>query len=88
MTRQAFDYAGSCILRRNATDDQAIKTSNNAIATTHIGLRAIGFLVAERKPLKILVQRSVPTVKLVSLIGGQQLAYRTINSGTHPSNPV
>ena len=53
----------------------------------HVGLRAVGFLVDERKALQKLVQLALATIKGLNGVRTGQFANWLISLRTQPSNP-
>ena len=53
----------------------------------HVGLRAVGFLVDQRKALQKLVQCALATIKGLNGVRCGQFAYWLLNLRTQPSSP-
>jgi len=59
----AFGHTRCRVGRLNASHGQTVETNDRAGLATHVGLRAVGFLIDERKALQKLVQCSLATIK-------------------------
>ena len=59
----AFGHTGCRTGRLNATNRQAVETNDRARMAGHVGLRAVGFLVDERKALQKLIQCALATIE-------------------------
>ena len=66
---------------------QAVETDDRARLAAHVGLRAVGFLVDERKALQKLVQCGLTTIKGLNGVRTGQFANWLISLRTQPRSP-
>ena len=66
---------------------QAVETNDRARMVAHVGLRAVGFLVDERKALQELIQCALATIKGLNGVRTGQFAYWLVSLRTQPSSP-
>lgn len=83
----AFGHTRYRIGWLDTANRQAVETNDRARLAAHVGLRAIGFLVDERKALQKLVQRALTTIKGLYGVRTGQFAYWLISPRTQPSSP-
>lgn len=60
----------------DAANRQAVETKDRARMAAHVGLRAVGFLVDERKALQELIQCALATIKGLNGVRTSQFANR------------
>ena len=71
----------------NATHGQTIETNDRAGMAPHVGLRAVGFLIDERKALQELIQCALATIKGLNGVRTGQFANWLVSLRTQPSSP-
>jgi hypothetical protein len=82
-----FGYTRCRTGRLNATNRQTVETNDRARMATHVGLRAIRFLVDERKALQKLIQCALATVEGLNGVRAGQFANWLVSMRTQPSSP-
>ncbi|WP_293661552.1 hypothetical protein, partial [Rhodoferax sp. OV413] len=83
----AFDHTRSRFGWLNAAHRQTVKTNNRAGTTTHVGLRAVGFLAHKRKAMQKLIQRVLATIKGPYCVRSSQPSNWLVIQQTQPSSP-
>ena len=71
----------------DAANRQSVETKDRARMAAHVGLRAVGFLVDERKALQELIQCALATIKGLNGVRGGQFANGLVGLRTQPSSP-
>jgi len=71
----------------NATHGQNVETNDRVGMVTHVGLRAVGFLIDERKVQQELIQCALATIKGLNGVRPGQFAYWLVRPRTQPSSP-
>ena len=85
--RNAFGHTRCRIGWLDTANRQAVETNDRARMAAHVGLRAVRFLVDERKALQKLVQCRLTTIKRLNSVRTGQFAYWLISPRTQPSSP-
>ena len=83
----AFGHTRCRTGRLNATHGQTVETNDRTRMATHVGLRAVGLLIDERKALQKLVQCRLTTIKGLNGVQTVQFAHWLISPRTQPSSP-
>ena len=83
----AFGHTRCRIGWLNAANRQAVETNDRAGTTTHVGLRAVGFLVDKRKALQKLVKCALATIKGLNGVRTGQFANWLVILRIQPSSP-
>ena len=83
----AFGHTRRRIGWRHTANHQAVETNDRGGLAAHVGLRAVGFLVNERKALQKLVQRALTTIKGLYGVRTGQFANWLVSLRTQPSSP-
>jgi hypothetical protein len=85
--RDAFDHSGSRRCRFDAAHCQTAKADHNTGVATNIGLRAVGFLIDQRKTLQELIECGLTAIEGLNGVRTGQSANWLIRRRTQPSNP-
>lgn len=85
--RDALDHSRRSSCGVDTADSKAVKPNHRTTVTTHVGLRAIGPLVDQRKALQKLIECSLAAIKGLDGVRAGQFANWLIRTRTQPSNP-
>lgn len=83
----AFGHTRCRVGWLDTANRQAVETNDRAGLAADVGLRAVGFLVDQRKALQKLVQCALATIKGPNGVRTGQFAYWLISPRTQPSSP-